>query len=94
MLPNEKKREKMNIYVGNLNYRLDENGLRKVFEQHGEVSRVSIISDRETGRSKGFGFVEMPDDNAAMNAISALNGQDCEGRTLVVNQARDKGNSY
>lgn len=94
MLPNEKKREKMNIYVGNLNYRLDENGLRKVFEQHGEVSRACIISDRETGRSKGFGFVEMPDDNAAMNAISALNGQECEGRTLVVNQARDKGNSY
>jgi RNA recognition motif-containing protein len=84
----------MNIYVGNLNYRLDENGLRKVFEQHGEVSRASIIMDRETGRSKGFGFVEMPDDTAATNAINALNGQDCEGRNLVVNQARDKGNSY
>ena len=84
----------MNIYVGNLNYRMGEEGLKRVFEAHGQVSRASIIKDRETGRSKGFGFVEMPDDNAGQNAINALNGQEVEGRTLTVNQAKERANSY
>ncbi len=84
----------MNIYVGNLNYRTDEEGLKRVFEAHGQVARATIIKDRESGRSKGFGFVEMPDDNAARNAISALNGQEVEGRTLTVNQAKERSNNF
>lgn len=83
----------MNIYVGNLNYRTDEEGLKKVFEAYGQVSRAAVIKDRETGRSKGFGFVEMPDNSAAQSAINALNGQEVEGRTVTVNQAKERANS-
>ncbi|WP_300362267.1 RNA-binding protein [Hydrogenimonas sp.] len=80
----------MNIYVGNLSYRMDDGELKEVFEQYGEVSSARIISDRETGRSKGFGFVEMPDDNAANEAIEALNGKEVGGRNLRVNEARPR----
>ena len=84
----------MNIYVGNLNYRTDEEGLKRVFEAHGQVARATVIRDRESGRSKGFGFVEMPDDDAARHAIGALNGQEIEGRTLTVNQAKERENKF
>ncbi len=80
----------MNIYVGNLSYRMDDGELREVFEAYGEVSSARIINDRETGRSKGFGFVEMPDDNAANEAIEALNGKEVGGRNLRVNEARPR----
>ena len=80
----------MNIYVGNLSYRMSDGELREVFESYGEVSSARIINDRETGRSKGFGFVEMPDDNAANTAIEALNGKEVSGRNLRVNEARPR----
>jgi RNA recognition motif-containing protein len=80
----------MNIYVGNLPYNATEEQLRNMFSQHGEVSSASIIKDRDTGRSKGFGFVEMPDDSAAEEAIQALNESDMNGRNIKVNQARPK----
>ncbi len=80
----------MNIYVGNVSYRMDDGELREVFEQFGTVDSARIITDRETGRSKGFGFVEMPDDEAANTAIEALNGKEVGGRTLRVNEARPR----
>ncbi len=80
----------MNIYVGNLSHRTDEAGLRKSFEQFGEVSQVNIIKDKFTSDPKGFGFVEMPSKDQAMAAISGLNGQDLDGRTLNVNEARPR----
>lgn len=80
----------MNIYVGNVSYRMDDGELREVFEAYGEVSSARIICDRETGRSKGFGFVEMPDDNAANEAIEALNGKEVGGRNIRVNEARPR----
>jgi len=69
---------------------MDDGELREVFEEFGEVSSARIINDRETGRSKGFGFVEMPDDNAANDAIEALNGKEVAGRSLRVNEARPR----
>lgn len=80
----------MNIYAGNLPYRISEDELRDLFAQYGDVSSAKIIMDRETGRSKGFGFVEMPDDTQAKAAIEALNGTDVQGRNLVINEARPK----
>jgi len=80
----------MNIYVGNLSYRMNDGELREVFSEFGEVSSARIINDRETGRSKGFGFVEMPDDNEANVAIEALNGKEVSGRNLRVNEARPR----
>src|ERR1700759_2295345 len=80
----------MNIFVGSLPFSLEEADLRELFEAYGEVSTVKLISDRETGRSKGFGFVEMPDDEAAQKAISGLNGADVKGRSIAVSQAEDK----
>ncbi len=80
----------MNIYVGNLNYDLTDEELKSAFETHGEVETARIIMDRSTGRSKGFGFVEMPDDQQATVAIEALNGSDLAGRTLKVNESRPK----
>jgi RNA recognition motif-containing protein len=79
-----------NIYVGNLSYSTMEQDLETAFSQFGQVERVSIIRDRETGQPRGFGFVEMPDDGAADNAINGLNGSDLHGRTLTVNEARPK----
>jgi RNA recognition motif-containing protein len=78
------------IYVGNLNYETDEQSLRDLFTPHGEVKSVSIITDRYTGMSKGFAFVEMGTDEEASTAIGALNGTDLEGRTLRVDEARDR----
>ena len=80
----------MNIYVGNLAYRTTEDDLRRQFEQYGTVSRVDIISDRETGRSKGFGFVEMPNSDEANAAIQSLDGTSVGERTLKVNEARER----
>jgi len=85
----------MNIYIGNLSYNTTEDDLREAFSQFGEVDNVSIISDKFSGRSKGFGFVEMPNDQDAEQAIEALNNQDLGGRNIKVNQARpqqDRGN--
>lgn len=81
----------MNIYVGNLSYQSSEADVRKAFEAFGKVTSVSIISDQYTGKSKGFGFVEMPDANEAKAAIAGMNGKDLNGRALNVNEARPKG---
>ncbi len=80
----------MNIYVGNLSYRMDDSELEKVFAEFGEVKSAKVITDRETGRSKGFGFVEMADATSGAEAIEKLNGNDCEGRTLRVNEAKPR----
>lgn len=79
-----------NIFVGNLNFNTSEDELRQMFEAHGQVDRVSIMTDRETGRSRGFGFVEMTNAEEAERAIAALNGTQLGGRTLNVNEARPK----
>lgn len=79
-----------NIYVGNCSYDSTEEQLKDLFATYGEVERVSIIRDRETGRSRGFAFVEMPDSAAAQAAIEGLNGTDLGGRALKVNEARPK----
>ena len=78
----------MNIYVGNLSYELTEADLKEAFEVFGEVETVKIITDNYTGRSKGFGFVEMSDRANARSAIDALNGKELNGRSLNVNEAR------
>ncbi len=78
------------LYVGNLPWRATEAQLTQLFGAHGEVVDAKIVSDRETGRSRGFGFVTMSDASAAQNAIGALNGAPLEGRNLVVNEARDQ----
>ncbi len=80
----------MNIYVGNLAYSVTEDQLRDAFAQYGEVAKVSIIMDRMTGRSKGFGFVEMNDSGEAEAAIKALNEQPLNGRSVRVNEARPR----
>lgn len=80
----------MNIYVGNLPYSTDRDALREIFAAYGEVSAARIVNDRETGRSKGFGFVEMPNDAQARQAIEALNGSDIGGRKAIVNEARPR----
>lgn len=80
-----------NIFVGNLSFSASEQDLRALFESYGTVERVSIITDRDTGRSRGFAFVEMPDDDQADKAVNALNGAQMGGRTLNVNEARPKG---
>lgn len=80
----------MNIYIGNLSYDSSEDGLRTEFSAFGEVDSVRIITDRDTGRSKGFGFVEMPNDNEAMAAINELNGKELDGRQVRVNEARPR----
>jgi cold-inducible RNA-binding protein len=82
----------MNIYAGNLSYDVTEEELREAFAAHGEVASAKIITDRDTGRSKGFGFVEMPDREQAEAAIAALDGQELHGRALRVNEARARPN--
>ncbi len=77
------------IYVGNLPYRSGEDEVRELFSQYGEVNSVKLITDRETGRPRGFGFVEM-EDEGALKAIEALDGREFEGRTLRVNEARPR----
>src|SRR2546421_13068103 len=78
------------LYVGNLSYQVDSSELEQLFGQHGTVVSAQIINDRDTGRSKGFGFVEMASDAEADAAIAALNGQEHEGRALTVNEARPR----
>jgi len=78
------------LYVGNLPFSTTEADLRDLFEKHGSVQSVSVITDRETGRSRGFGFVEMSDDADADAAMKALDGQDMGGRNLKVNEARER----
>jgi len=80
----------MNIFVSNLSFKMTEDQLRDAFEKFGKVSSTKIIKDRETQRSKGFGFVEMPNDEEAKEAIDDLNGSEVEGRSIVVNEARPK----
>lgn len=80
----------MNIYVGNLSFDVEENELRKVFEAFGEVTSVTIIKDKFTGRSRGFAFVEMPSRSEAQTAIDSLNGTDFKGRSLSINEARPR----
>ena len=80
----------MNIFVAKLNYDTREGSIRQAFEDFGDVDSVKIIMDRDTGRSKGFGFVEMPDDTQALAAIEGLNGADIDGRTIVVKKARPR----
>mgnify|MGYP000868951778 CR=1 FL=1 len=80
----------MNIYVGNLPYRTSDEDLNTLFAPFGEVESARVIIDRETGRSRGFGFVEMADDEQALAAIEGLNGSDFQGRPLTVNQARPR----
>lgn len=79
-----------NLYVGNLPWSANEEDVRSAFEAFGEVTSVKLIEDRETGRPRGFGFVEMSDDNAAQEAISALDGNDFGGRNLKVNEAKPR----
>jgi cold-inducible RNA-binding protein len=79
-----------NIFVGNLNFNTSEDELRQMFEPFGQVDRVSILTDRDTGRSRGFGFVEMTSNEDGEKAITALNGSQIGGRTLNVNEARPK----
>ena len=83
----------MKIYVGNMSYDTSEDDLRKAFEAHGTVDSVAIISDQYSGRSKGFGFVEMSNDAEAKAAIESLNDSDLSGRTLKVNEARPRNDS-
>ena len=80
----------MNIYVGNISFDAYEDDLRKAFEAFGTVDSVTIITDRYTGRSKGFGFVEMSNDEEARAAIEGMNGKDVQGRSLNVNEARPR----
>ena len=81
-----------NIYVGNLSYATTEATIRSLFESFGTVDRVSIMTDRDTGQTRGFGFVEMPVNSEADSAINGLNGRDVDGRTLNVNEARPREN--
>ncbi|HNX25835.1 MAG TPA: RNA-binding protein [Phycisphaerae bacterium] len=80
----------MNIYVGNLSYRVNDDELRSFFEQFGEVSSAKVVMDRETGRSRGFGFVEMPNDEEGKDAIAKSNEKELQGRALKVNEARPR----
>ena len=79
-----------NIFVGNLSFGATEESVRSLFEAHGQVDRVSIVTDRDTGRSRGFGFVEMPNDAEGNSAINSVNGREIDGRSLNVNEARPK----
>jgi len=80
----------MNLYVGNLSYEMSEENLRNEFAEYGEVQSAKIITDKFTGRSRGFGFVEMNSDGEGKKAMEALTGKDFEGRELVVNEARPR----
>jgi len=82
----------MNLYVGNLPYRITEDQLKETFEEFGRVSSCTIIKDKVTGQSKGFGFLEMPESSEAQAAISSLNGRDLMGRKINVNEARPREN--
>jgi cold-inducible RNA-binding protein len=81
-----------NIFVGNLSFNATEGAVRTMFEEYGTVDRVNIVTDRDTGKARGFGFVEMGNDGEGEKAIAALNGRDLDGRALNVNEARAKEN--
>lgn len=80
----------MQLYVGNMNYNMTENAMREIFSGFGNVDSAKIIIDRETGRSKGFGFIEMSDNAEAREAIAQLDGSEVEGRNIKVNEAKQK----
>lgn len=80
----------MNLYVGNLSWTMTEDDLRTLFEQYGTVTSIKIVKDRETGRSKGFGFVEMENDTEAQNALSSLYDKEIQGRKIVINEAQER----
>ena len=80
----------MNIFVGNLTYSTTDQDLRQLFEQYGVVDKVNLITDRDTGRPRGFGFVEMPDSQAARAAIQGLQGKELGGRAITVNEAKPR----
>ena len=84
----------MNIYVGNLDFRVDENDLEGIFEEYGNVSSSKIITDKLSGKSKGFGFVAMEDNDDAVRAIEELNGAVLEDREMVVNEAKPRKSRY
>jgi RNA recognition motif-containing protein len=84
----------MNIYVGNLPYSVTEQDLRELFESCGEVASANVIIDKFTKQSKGFGFIEMPSQEEAMDAIDKINDQDFQGRNLKVNEAKPRNDSY
>lgn len=80
----------MNIYVGNLPFKLSQEELQEVFAPYGSIDRVHLVTDRETGRARGFGFVEMPNNEEASKAIEGLNGHELSGRSITVNEARPR----
>jgi cold-inducible RNA-binding protein len=80
----------VNIFVGNLAFSATDHDLRQLFEPYGAVDKINVITDRDTGRSKGFGFVEMPESQAAKSAIQGLNGTELAGRALTVNEAKPR----
>jgi len=79
-----------NLFVGNMSFQTTESELRSLFEPFGEITRINVVTDRDTGRARGFAFVEMTNDGEAAGAISALNGKEVDGRALNVNEARPK----
>ena len=79
-----------NIFVGNLSFGATEDSIRSLFEGHGAVDRVNVVTDRDTGQPRGFAFVEMPNDSEGLRAIEALNGRELGGRALTINEARPK----
>ena len=79
-----------NIYVGNLSFEATEDEIRGLFEEHGEVLKVNLVTDRDTGRPRGFGFVEMADANQGRTAIEQVNGRELGGRTMTVNEAKPR----
>jgi RNA recognition motif-containing protein len=84
----------MNIYVGNLHFNLSEDELKEIFEEYGEVTSAKVITDKYSGRSKGFGFVEMPNDAEGEAAIKNLNGVDMKGRNMTVNQSEERKDNF
>ncbi len=84
----------MNIYIGNLPFNMGEEELREIFEEYGEVSTVKVVMDKLTGRSKGFGFVEMDDDSSANKAIEELNNAEVAGRNIKVNESKPRENNF
>jgi len=84
----------MNIYVGNLHFNLSEEELKGIFEEYGEVTSAKVITDKYSGRSKGFGFVEMPNDAEGEAAIKNLNGVDMKGRNMTVNQSEERKDNF
>jgi cold-inducible RNA-binding protein len=87
---NTKEIQMKNLFIGNMSFKTTETDLRSLFEPFGEISRVNVVTDRDTGQARGFGFVEMTNDGEAQTAITSLNGKELDGRALNVNEARPK----